>query len=257
MEKISVTKNNGIATVVMDNPPMNALGDQVRSELLEAFTELKSDNEVVAIIITGAGERAFMAGADIKEFNESGNPHEKEQQVVEENVFDVIANIPKPTIAMINGYALGGGLELALSCDIRIAEDHAKVGLPEVKLGLLPGGGGTQRLPQIVGPSKAKELMFTGDQLTAEEALQLNVVSQVVPKGEGMEAANKLAARLASHSLQALGRIKRLVNEGNEMPLDEGLSLERKLFAELFETKDAKEGIRAFVEKRKPVFTHE
>lgn len=256
MEKISVTKENGIATVVIDNPPMNALGGQVRAELLEAFKDLREDNEVVAIILTGAGERAFMAGADIKEFNDSGNPH-KDQPVEAENVFDYIESIPKPTIALINGYALGGGLELALTCDIRIAEEHAKVGLPEVKLGLLPGGGGTQRLPRIVGPSKAKELMFTGDHIPAAEALQLNIISKVVPKGEGMEAARQLAEKIASHSLQALGRIKRLVNEGCEMPLDEGLVIERQLFAELFETKDAKEGISAFVEKRKPVFTHE
>ncbi|PWA09438.1 enoyl-CoA hydratase [Pueribacillus theae] len=256
MEKISVTKNNGIATVVIDNPPMNALGDQVRTELLEAFKDLKADHEVVAIILTGAGERAFMAGADIKEFNESGNPH-KNKPVEEENVFNFIESIPKPTIALINGYALGGGLELALTCDIRIAEEHAKFGLPEVKLGLLPGGGGTQRLPRIVGPSKAKELMFTGDHIPAEEALQLNMISKVVPKGEGMKAAIQLAEKVANHSLQALSRIKRLVNEGSELPLDEGLVIERQLFSELFETKDAKEGISAFVEKRKPVFTHE
>lgn len=172
-------------------------------------------------------------------------------------VFDLIENIPKPTVALLNGYTLGGGLELALTCDIRIAEDHAQIGLPEVKLGLLPGAGGTQRLSKLVGPSKAKEIMFTGDSLTAKEALDLGVVNDVVAKGEGRAAAEKISAKFSSYSLQALSRIKRLVNEGNDLPLNEGLKLEREQFEELFQTKDAKEGIRAFIEKRKPVFTNE
>src|SRR5699024_8158102 len=154
--------------------------------------------------------------------------------------------IPKPTIALLNGFTLGGGLELALTCDIRIAEDHAKIGLPEVNLGLLPGGGGTQRLPRLVGSAKAKEMMFTGDPVKAAEARDLGIVNQVVGKGEGKEAAEKLAQKLAGQSLQAVGRIKRLVNEGMEKPLQDGLKQEEALFEEVFATEDAKEGVQAF-----------
>lgn len=256
-EVVSVSKEQGIATVTMDNPPMNTLGAQMRKDLTEVFTDLKTDNEVVAIILTGAGERAFMAGADIKEFPDRDKETEQEASSTSMDVFSVIENTPKPTIAMLNGYTLGGGLEVALTCDIRIAEEHASVGLPEVKLGLLPGGGGTQRLPKIVGPSKAKEIMFTGSQVAADEALQLGIVSKVVPQGEGLAAAQELATKIARQSLQALSRIKQLVNEGTEKPLEEGLKMERELFDGLFETKDAKEGISAFIEKRRPVFTHE
>ncbi|WP_370543185.1 enoyl-CoA hydratase/isomerase family protein [Geomicrobium sp. JCM 19055] len=156
----------------------------------------------------------------------------------------------------MNGYTLGGGLELALACDLRVAEDHVKVGFPEIKLGLLPGGGGTQRLPKIVGPSKAKEIMFTGSQIEAEEALALGLVTEVVPKGEGMEKAELLATKISRHSLQALSRIKSCVNVGEEQPLSESLQYERQMFQELFSTEDAKEGISAFIEKRRPVFTH-
>ena len=252
---VLVSKSNGVATVVINNPPMNTLSNEVASGLNEAFTQLAEDNEVVSIILTGEGDRAFMAGADIKEFPDKAKGEAKKVDV--HQVFNLIENISKPTIALLNGYTLGGGLELALTCDIRIAEDHAQIGLPEVKLGLLPGGGGTQRLPRIVGPSKAKEIMFTGDSLSAERALELGIVNQVVAKGEGREAAEKLASKFARHSLQALSRIKRLVNEGNEKPLTEGLKLEKELFGTLFQTKDAKEGISAFIEKRRPVFTNE
>lgn len=253
VELLSVTKENGIATVVIQNPPMNVLSQQVTKELDIVFKQLRDDNEVISIILTGDGDKAFMAGADIKEFPERDvNKNEIDPHVV----FNMIENVPKPTIAVLNGFTLGGGLELALLCDIRIAEDHAKIGLPEVNLGLLPGAGGTQRLPRIVGQSKAKEIMFTGDPVDAEEAYRLGIVNKVVPKGEGREAAEKLASKLANQSLQALSRIKQLVNVGSELPLEEGLQMEKQLFDDLFVTDDAKEGVSAFIEKRKPVFTH-
>ncbi len=256
-ELISVTKHNGVATVIINNPPMNVLSNQVAAELYDAFTQLKEDQAVISIILTGAGERAFMAGADIKGFPDG-------REKAEENggdtsiheVFRFIETIPKPTIALLNGYTLGGGLELALTCDIRIAEDHAKVGLPEVKLGLLPGAGGTQRLPRLVGPSKAKELMFTGDPISAEEALRLGIVNQVVSKGEGMQVANALAQKLTNRSLEAVSRIKYAVNKGAELSFEEGLKLEEQLFQDVFHTEDAKEGISAFIEKRQPEIRH-
>ncbi|WP_082918105.1 enoyl-CoA hydratase [Oceanobacillus sp. Castelsardo] len=254
IELLSVSKKNGVATVTIDNPPMNVLSQKVTKELNFVFKQLQEDKEVISIILTGAGDRAFMAGADIKEFPE--RDPEKGDEIDIHAVLNMIESVSKPTIAMLNGFTLGGGLELSLACDIRIAEDHAKIGLPEVNLGLLPGGGGTQRLPRIVGPSKAKEIMFTGDPVSAGEAHRLGIVNQVVPKGEGMEAAEKLAYKLASQSLQALSRIKRLVNVGSELSLEEGLQMEKQLFDDLFVTEDAKEGVSAFIEKRKPVFTH-
>jgi len=157
---------------------------------------------------------------------------------------------------VLNGLTFGGGCELALACDIRIAEEHAQIGLPEIKLGLFPGGGGTQRLPRLVGEAKAKELMFTGDPISAQEAEKIRLVNRVVPSGEGLNSAKELAKRISRHSLQALSRIKKSVDEGMNHSLTEGIELEAALFAEVFQTEDIKEGVQAFIEKRKPVFQH-
>ena len=258
MEKlVRVEKEGRVAIVTIDNPPMNVLGKQVKQELDEVFTGLATDETVGSVILTGAGERAFMAGADIKEFPDNmkaGKEEKLERSKDSHRVLSKIADLPKPTIALLNGLALGGGCELALTCDLRIAEEHAKIGLPEIKLGLFPGGGGTQRLPRLIGISKAKELMFTGDPLTAEEAFQIGLVNDVVPSGKGMETAKSYAARIAAHSSESLRRIKQAVNEGMEQPLETGLELEAQLFADVFETEDVKEGVKAFLEKRKPVF---
>lgn len=253
-ELLSVAKQDGVATIVINNPPMNVLSAQVTAELDDVFHDLETDDTVISIILTGAGDRAFMAGADIKEFPERDT--EKEEAKSIHDVFNRIAAIPKPTIASLNGFTLGGGLELALTCDIRIAEEHAKVGLPEVNLGLLPGGGGTQRLPRVVGSAKAKEMMFTGEAISAEEAYKLGIANKVVKQAEGKQAAEQLAQKMAKQSLQALSRIKRLVNEGEDLPLKDGLKQEEAQFNELFATEDAKEGVQAFIEKRKPTFTH-
>lgn len=250
---LSVSKQNGIAKVTIENPPMNVLSGQVTKELDEVFRDIKTDDTVIAVILTGSGDKAFMAGADIKEFPDRA---EGEETVNAQEVFNFIVHLSKPTIAMLNGYTLGGGLELALTCDIRIAEDHAKLGLPEVTLGLLPGAGGTQRLPRLVGTAIAKEIMFTGKQLSAEEAQQLSLVNQVVPQGEGMQTAEKLAATMAKMSLQALSRIKQLINTSEVTFLEEGLRQEEQQFNEIFKTEDAKEGVQAFLEKRAPAFTH-
>lgn len=246
-----------VAIVMIDNPPMNVLSRQVTRELDEIFTSLAEDTSVGAVILTGNGNRAFMAGADIKEFPQNMGASKEEKLAKNKGTHQVlnkIANLPKPTIAMLNGLALGGGCELSLTCDIRIAEEHVKVGLPEVKLGLFPGGGGTQRLPRLVGPSKAKELMFVGEPLTAAQAYEMGLVNKVVPSGEGLETAKAMAAKMASYSAEALGFIKQAVNEGYDQPVEEGLNLEAQLFAEVFETDNVKEGVRAFLDKRQPVF---
>lgn len=201
---------------------MNVLSRQVTSELFEIFSNLASDSEIVAIILTGAGERAFMAGADIKEFPVDGRKEKKTDDRTVQEVFNFIESIGKPVIAVLNGYTLGGGLELALTCDFRIAEEHAVIGLPEVKLGLLPGGGGTQRLPRIVGPKKAKEIMFTGEPVSADEAMKVGIVSEVVAPNKGLSAAYKLAEKFTGHSLQSLRRIKMFVNKVSELSLEAG-----------------------------------
>ncbi|GAB4074482.1 enoyl-CoA hydratase [Barrientosiimonas marina] len=250
---VSVTKHDGVATVVIDNPPMNVLSNQVLTGLDDVFGQLETDDEVITIILTGAGDRAFMAGADIKEFlDEDVNQEAKDTH----GVLNRIAAIPKPTIVLLNGFTLGGGLELALTCDLRIAEDHVQIGLPEVNLGLLPGGGGTQRLPKEIGIAKAKELMFTGSHISADEAYNIGIVNQVVKKSEGKEAANQLAHKVAGNSLQSLSRIKQLINNTEQVSLHEGLQQEKAAFKALFATQDSQEGIQAFIEKRKPEFNH-
>ncbi|WP_332647381.1 enoyl-CoA hydratase/isomerase family protein [Lysinibacillus sp. 54212] len=256
---IHYTHENSVAVVTIDNPPMNVLSNQVVAELEEVFTELAHNESVNVIILTGAGEKAFMAGADIKEFPELIT--KTREEIIATNlktnaVLTYISNIPKPTIALLNGYTFGGGCELSLACDMRIAEELTQIGLPEVKLGLFPGGGGTQRLPRLIGPAKAKELMFVGDPILAEEALKLGLVNGVVPNGEGLNATMKLATKIASYSLEALSRIKQSVNDGVDLPLTKGLELEANLFADIFATEDAKEGIQAFLEKRKPSFSN-
>lgn len=250
---------DGIATVTIDNPPMNVLSSQVSKQLKETISYIKDDPEVIVVIVTGAGDRAFMAGADIKEFPGWTDLNKDElRNIAKANheVFNLLDELPKPTIAMLNGFSLGGGCELALACDIRIAEEHAQLGLPEVKLGLFPGAGGTQRLPRLIGEAKAKELMFLGDSLTASEALSIGLVNQVVPKGEGMEAAVSMAKKMSNLSLQALSRIKKAVNDGANQSLHSALELEVDLFVDLFGTEDVKEGIQAFIQKRKAKFSH-
>lgn len=256
---VHLEASNGIAVVTINNPPMNVLSGQVTKELGEVFTQIAEDSNIIVAVIRGEGSRAFMAGADIKEFPswlEMSKEEVKSMNMESHRVLNFIDNLPKPTIAMLNGITFGGGCELALTCDIRIAEDHAQIGLPEVKLGLFPGGGGTQRLPRLVGEAKAKELMFIGDPLTAEQALQIGLVNAVVPKGEGMEAALAMAKKMAGYSLQALTRIKKAVNEGNDKSFDEGLEIEADLFADIFGTEDVREGVQAFIEKRSPSFKH-
>lgn len=254
---LKVERKEKVAVVTINNPPLNVMNQQVVQELKEVFGELEHDQSIVSIILTGSGDRAFMAGADIKEFPQLiGQQGLKSNFMENHEIFNAIDDCSKPTIAVLNGITFGGGCELALTCDLRIAEDHIQIGLPEIKLGLFPGGGGTQRLPRAIGEARAKELMFTGDPIDAEKAEKMGLVNYVVPKGEGLEKALQIAGRISRHSLPALSRIKKAVDEGLNKSLYDGVELEAELFEEVFQTDDIKEGVQAFIEKRKPAFTH-
>lgn len=255
---VSLEKVDRVAVVTIDNPPLNVLSKPVTQQLGETFAKIAQDRDVIVALLTGTGQKAFMAGADITEFPESiGKPGMKEKILETHRVFNQIERMPKPVIAVLNGITFGGGCELALACDLRIAEAHAQIGLPEIKLGLFPGGGGTQRLPRLIGEAKAKELMFLGEPIDANEAEKIGLVNKVVSSGDGLSAALKAANKMSSYSLQALSRIKAAVNQGLDLTIDQGLDVEADLFDEVFQTKDVEEGVRAFIEKRKPSFTHE
>lgn len=248
---------NMVATLVIDNPPMNVLSGAVCTELKQCVEEIAADPGVVAVVVTGAGERAFMAGADIKEFPQMMTPGGAKAGAERIHAaLNALDFLPKPTIAAIHGYALGGGLELALACDIRVAGEEAQLGVPEIKLGLFPGGGGTQRLPRLIGEGKAKLLMFTGDPVKADEALRIGLVDRVVPKGEDVKVAQELAKTIASRAGVSLGLIKQAVDRGTQVTLEQGLELERELFDKVFQTEDVREGVDAFINKRPAKFKH-
>ncbi len=256
---VHMKKENGLAIITIDNPPMNVLSQSVAKELLQAYLSVENDPEVVVIVLTGEGNRAFMAGANIKEFPDAlGQPgvaYHMAQRFHE--LMNTIDFFPKPTIAALNGFTLGGGLELALACDMRVCDTNAKLGFPEINLGIFPGAGGTQRLPRLVGEGKAKELMFTGQPISAEEAYRIGLVNALAEPGKALEHAVALASQIASKSLPALSLIKRAVMDGIHLPLDEAVQVEAKLFDEVFQTKDSKEGVHAFMEKREPNFKNE
>ncbi|WP_338777706.1 enoyl-CoA hydratase [Metabacillus sp. FJAT-52054] len=250
-------KQGSIMILTIDHPPLNVMSQGVLRELDQLLDEMRDDQEIVCVILTGAGDRAFMAGADIKEFPSLiGKKGIKSQFMESHAVLNKLDDFPKPVIAVLNGLTFGGGCELALTCDIRIAEEHVQIGLPEIKLGLFPGGGGTQRLPRVIGEARAKEMMFTGDPIDSAKAKEIGLVNEVTPKGEGLQHGLKLAAKISRFSLPALSRIKRSVDEGLGVSLKDGLEREAELFEEVFQTDDIKEGVQAFIEKRKPEFTH-
>ena len=252
---INVEVKNKVAIITIDNPPLNVLGGQVAKDLLNEFQKVAEDSRVNCVILTGAGEKAFMAGADIKEFPTwLGRLDMVEHVELNHRLFNYIEDLKKPTIALLNGLTLGGGCELALSCDIRIAEEHVKIGLPEVNLGIFPGGGGTQRLPKLIGIPKAKELMYFGESITADEAASIGLINKVSKSGEGLELAKSWATKLAEKSLNSIGKIKEAIEFGYERSLKEGIVKETELFCSTFQHDDAFEGIRAFIEKRKPEF---
>ncbi len=243
-----------VATLTIDRPEKrNALNGQVRRELMEALDALEPREDARVVVITGAGAKAFVAGADIGEFAER-TPLEQRAAMEGRRVFTAIASFPKPVIASINGYALGGGCELALACDLRIAARSARLGQPEVNLGILPGGGGTQRLPRLVGLGRAMRLILTGELIDAEEAERIGLVDILVDDDALADRTRELAGSIAKHSPVALKLVKEAVRASAEMPLSAGLELERELFITAFASDDRTEGIDAFLEKREPDF---
>jgi enoyl-CoA hydratase len=253
-ESLLVRVEDRVATIVVNRPEKrNALNAVVRRELVEALDALRDDPEVRVVVITGAGEKAFIAGADIGEFAER-TPLEQRAAMEGRRLFEEIANFPRPTIAMINGFALGGGCEVALACDLRIAARSARLGQPEVKLGILPGGGGTQRLPRLVGLGRALRLIMTGEMISAEEAERIGLVDDVVDDADLARRTAALAGLMAGYSPVTLKLIKDAVRATQEMPLSAGLQFERELFVTAFASEDRTEGVSAFLEKRAPEF---
>jgi enoyl-CoA hydratase len=257
-DNLLLDRDGAVAIVTINRPAvLNALNTPTTDELTRVLLELKSDAAVRVVIITGAGEKAFIAGADINELARLTPALGKEHALRGQHVFDLIEQLGKPVIAAVNGFALGGGCELALACTLRIAADTARFGQPEINLGIIPGYGGSQRLPRLVGKGVALDLILTGRQVKAEEALQIGLVNRVVPAAQLMTEAKALAAELASKAPIAVQYILEVVNRGLEMPLDQGLFLEAALFGLVASTSDMREGTRAFLEKRKAQFKGE
>ena len=244
-----------IAIVTINRPEkLNALNTSVRTGLVAALDELERNGDVRAVILTGAGAKAFVAGADIAEF-EGNTPVDQYRIMSARSVYGAADRFPKPLIAAVNGFCLGGGCELAMACDIRLAAEGAKFGQPEVNLGLIPGGGGTQRLPRLVGLGRAFRLLYTGDLIDAAEALRIGLVDEVVPAADLMNQARALAQKIAAKSPVALSLIKEAVRSSMRMPLDDGLRHEATLFGLVFASEDKREGVAAFLAKRAPEFS--
>jgi E-phenylitaconyl-CoA hydratase len=254
---IKITVENRIATIVLDRPEsMNAFDMPMRLEMHAAWDRLRRDDDIWVAIITGAGEKSFCTGSDLK----NSLPSEKSfvsQQFGSEPIPTFLGDlhlVDKPIIAAINGYAVGGGLELALACDIRLCSQNAVFALSEVKIGSIPGGGGTQRLPRAIGLSDAMLMMLTGDKFDADEALRMGLVSKVLPREALMEEAHAIATRIAANAPLAVRAVKRLVCQGMDLPLPHALQIERHVFGLLYNSDDRIEGRKAFTEKRKPQF---
>ena len=253
-ETILVEKNDGVATITINRPDkMNALNSKVHEEGVAALEALSTDSEVRVVVFTGAGDKSFIAGADISEFK-GQTPVTQRAVFQQSSLFNSIDIFPKPVIAMINGFCLGGGCELSLACDIRTASENAKFGQPEINLGIIPGGGGTQRLTHLIGEGKSMELILTGDMIDAETAKDFGLVNHVFSIEELIEKTMKIAKKIASKSPIALQMAKEAVKTASKTTLDEGLKREIDLFAITFSSEDKEEGVSAFLEKRKPEF---
>ena len=251
---VRVETADGVAVVTIDNPPVNTLGDHVLELLADAAARLATDADVRAVVLTGAGDRAFMAGADLAEFQQllDGVGSIEDHVDSSRRTLGQLEAIPQPVVAAVQASAMGGGLEVALACDLIVADPGARLGLPEVRLGLMPGAGGTFRLPQRIGKGAAREMLFLGRGVTAEEALRLGLVDRVAAPGQVLAEATELARELAALPGRAVTEIKRVLAADQTT----ALARERTAFLELFGTDDAREGIAAFVERRPPGFTH-
>ena len=254
-ETILVEREGRVAILTINRPDkLNALNDQVRNDMLEILGQLEHDDGIGVVVLTGAGEKSFIAGADIGEFA-GRTPFDQRYAMRSPRIFDVMASYPKPVIAMINGFCLGGGCELAMSCDIRIASEKARFGQPEINLGLIPGGGGTQRLPRLVGAGHALRLILTGDMIGAAEAKEIGLVELVVPAEELWAKTLELANKIASKSPLTVKVAKEAVRASERLAIEEGISYERDLFCLCFSTADKAEGVQAFLEKRPAQWT--
>jgi enoyl-CoA hydratase len=253
-ETILVERRDRVAIVTINRPEKrNALNIQTRAEGAAVLDELRADDSVRVVILTGAGDKAFIAGADIAEFTERTAIQQREV-MLDRSLFNAIDGFPKPIIAMVNGYCLGGGCEVALACDLRIASDKASFGQPEINLGIIPGGGGTQRLTRLVGEGKAMEMILSGEIINAENALTIGLVNHVVPADQLETKTMEIANRIAEKSPVGLRLAKEAVKLASRSNLDEGLRREVDLFALVFSSEDKDEGVKAFLEKRKPEF---
>jgi enoyl-CoA hydratase/carnithine racemase len=255
-ELVKVERDGAVALVTLDHPPVNALSSQLLGELEDELVRLDEDDEIRAIVVRGAGEKAFVAGADIKEFpalREAGSSDGSPRRI--QRVGARIDSLRTPVIAAIHGFCLGGGLELAMACDIRVAAEDAQLGQPEIKLGLIPGGGGTQRLPRLVGHGRALLLNMSGDPVPGHVAYEWGLVERIAPAAELLEVALGIARAISERSPHAIGVLKRLMKETRDLPLADGLAREAQEFARCLASDDGAEGVAAFIEKREPQWT--
>lgn len=248
--------SKGVAIMTVDNPPVNALSTLVLNDIKSAVTEALSDDDVRVIIMTGAGKKAFIAGADINEFiNINTQQAGSEYLINGHEIANMIENADKPFIAAVHGFCLGGGLEFAMVCHIRLADETAQLGLPEIKLGIIPGYGGTQRIPRQIGKSRAMELILSGNFIGAQQAYEWGLLNRITPAGKVLDEALELANVIAAKSRMNISAAIKAINEGMQMELMDSLKLERELFGGLCETDDKVEGVAAFLEKRDPLFS--
>lgn len=252
MNNLLLEVENGIALLTINRPKsLNALNSETLAELNTCLAELENNEEVKVVILTGSGEKSFVAGADISEMVNATPAEGRKMGLLAKEAFGRLENMPQITIAAVNGYALGGGCEISMACDIRVASENARFAQPECGLGILPGFGGTQRLPRLVGKGRAKELIFTCDQITAEDAYRMGLVNHVVPQAELIDYCKAMAGRIMKNGPFAVALAKQAINTGMDTDLDSGLKLEANLFGLSFSTADKKEGMTAFLEKRK------
>ena len=254
-ETILLERRGGVAFIRFNRPDkLNAMNSKMKDEIIAVLNELEENDAVRVVVFTGQGDKAFVAGADINEFKDR-TALEQWDLYQQPFLYDAIDRFPKPLIAMINGYCLGGGCELILACDIRIASEKAQIGQPEINIGIIPGGGGSQRLPRLVGYGKAMQLILTGDRISAQEAHRIGLVDEVVPHDQLEAKTLEIANTIAEKSPIAIRLAKEAVKAALRMPLNEGLRYEQSLFSLIFTTEDKDEGVRAFLEKRPPKFT--
>jgi len=251
---VGVQRRERVEILTVDFPPSNALDPQVRDDLSRALTQAERDDEVWCVIITAAGEKFFMGGANIRALVELDVAGALARAQAARKFLEQLWSMSKPVIAAINGYCLGGGLELALACDIRVAAEHAELGLPEVALGLMPGGGGSQRLPMVLGQGWARYLIMIGQRLKARQAMDIGLVQRVSPSGEVIEEAMEVATAINRNGPLGVRMAKKALNASTQMPLDQALDEENRLWASLFNTQDLRRGVEAFLNKQKPLY---